>query len=425
MPPEDAAAPPGARAARGEPSPRAVLASSPRPLAGLVVVDLTRLLPGPLAARLLADLGARVVKVEEPSRGDPVRAAPPLVDGRSALGTLLLAGIESVALDLKRPAAVEALLGLLERADVLLESFRPGGLARLGLAPEELRRRFPRLVVCSITGWGQEGPYAERAGHDVTYQAIAGSLAPTGGISSVPVADVVGAWSAVTAVLAALHARAASGEGAWIDQALLDAAVHSNLTALAAEAGRPHAVGEPLPLTGALPCYDVCRTSDGARLAVGALEPHFWKALCEAVRRPELVRLQYSTSASARRKVARLVASRSRAEWQALIAAHDVPVEPVLSASEALQHPQVAAREVVRHGEDGLPRLGFPARLDGSRPRAGDRVPELGADTLRVLAEAGLDRGRSARALRGEGISPRVTSSGWLRRLVRRWTARK
>ena len=393
-------------------------------LAGTLVLDLSRHLPGPLAGRLLADLGARVVKVEEPSRGDPVREAPPLVDGRSALGTLLLAGIESVALDLKRPAAVEALLGLLERADVLLESFRPGGLARLGLAPEELRRRFPRLVICSLTGWGQDGPYAARAGHDVTYQAIAGSLAPTGGISAVPVADVVGAWSAVTAVLAALHARGASGEGAWIDQALLDAAVHSNLTALAAEAGRPRAVGEPLPLTGALPCYDVYRTSDGARLAVGALEPHFWKALCEAVRRPELARLQYSTSARARRQVARLVASRTRAEWQALIAAHDVPVEPVLSASEAQEHPQVVARAVVHRGEDGLPRLGFPARLEGSRPRAGDLVPELGADTLRVLAEHGLDHGQSARALRGQGIGPRATPSGWLRRLARRWLRR-
>ena len=396
-------------------------ANPPRPLAGLLVVDLTRLLPGPLAARLLADLGARVVKVEEPSRGDPVREAPPLVGGRSALGTLLLAGIESAALDLKRPPAVEALLGLLERADVLLETFRPGGLARLGLAPEELRRRFPRLVICSLTGWGQDGPYAARAGHDVTYQAVAGSLAPTGGISAVPVADVVGAWSAVTAVLAALHARAASGEGAWIDQALLDAAVHANLTAFAAEAGGPRAVGEPLPLTGALPCYDVYRTSDGARLAVGALEPHFWRRLCEAAGRPGLAGRQYSDSARARHKVERLVASRTRAEWEALAAAHDVPVEAVLSASEAMAHPQVVARGVVHRGEDGLLRLGFPARLDGHRPRAGDAAPELGADTLRVLAEYDLDRGRSARTLQAEGIGVRSPKLGWLRRLARRW----
>src|SRR5262245_14455405 len=208
------------------------------PLAGLFVVDLTRHLPGPLAARLLADLGARVVKVEEPREGDPVRAAAPLVEGKSPLAAVLLAGVESVALDLKQPAAVEILRGLLARADVLLESFRPGTLDRLGLAPTILRERYPRLVVCSISGWGQEGPYAPRAGHDITYQAIGGALASTASTPPLPVADVVGAWSAVTSVLAALLARERGGPdagGAWIDQALLDAAVHANVTGWAAE----------------------------------------------------------------------------------------------------------------------------------------------------------------------------------------------
>src|SRR6185436_16288141 len=155
-------------------------------------------LPGPLAARLLADLGARVIKVEEPSAGDPVRAAAPLVGGKSPLAAMLLAG-----------------------ADVLLESFRPGTLKRLGLAPEVLRERYPRLVICSLTGWGQRGPYAARAGHDVTYQAIGGVLASTGTTPAIPVADVVGAWSAASAVLAALLARERGGPeggGAWIDQ---------------------------------------------------------------------------------------------------------------------------------------------------------------------------------------------------------------
>ncbi|HXT51322.1 MAG TPA: CaiB/BaiF CoA-transferase family protein, partial [Thermoanaerobaculia bacterium] len=161
------------------------------PLRGLLVVDLTRHLPGPLGARLLADLGARVIKVEEPQAGDPVRAAAPLVGGKSPLAAMLLAGVESVALDLKQPAAVEALRGLLARADVLLESFRPGTMARLGLAPEVLRERYPRLVICSLAGWGQTGPYSARAGHDITYQAIGGALASTGVTPPIPVADVV------------------------------------------------------------------------------------------------------------------------------------------------------------------------------------------------------------------------------------------
>lgn len=405
----------------------------PSPLRGLLVVDLTRHLPGPLAARLLADLGARVIKIEEPSAGDPVRAAAPLVDGKSPLAAMLLAGVESVALDLKQPAAVEALRGLLARADVLLESFRPGTLARLGLAPEVLRERYPRLVICSLTGWGQGGPYAARTGHDLTYQAIGGALAATATAPAIQAADVVGAWSAVSAVLAALLARErdrpdapsppageAEAGGVWIDQALLDAAVHANVTGWAAEAAGPHEVGEPLPLTGALPCYGIYETSDGGALAVGTLEPHFWARFCDAAGRPDLHDLQYATGERAHDKVAKLVASRSRDEWADLLAAHDVPVEPVLSAAEATEHPQVVARGVLHRAADGLPRLGFPARFDDARPRAAETVPELGAHTAAVLAEFGLDAGRTSRQLRGAGIGARRRAGGWLRRLLRR-----
>jgi crotonobetainyl-CoA:carnitine CoA-transferase CaiB-like acyl-CoA transferase len=394
---------------------------TPAPLRGLLVVDLTRHLPGPLAARLLADLGARVVKVEEPREGDPVRAAPPLVEGRSALGALLLGGVESLALDLKQPAARDVVLGLLARADVLLETFRPGSLGRLGLAPQALRERFPRLVVCSLTGWGQDGPYAAKAGHDLTYQSIAGSLAATGAMPAVPVADLVGAWSAASAVLAALLARERGGSGAWIDASLLDAAVHANLTNWAAEAGGAKAVGEPLPLTGALPCYGIYRTRDGEPLAIAALEPHFWRRFCEAASSPGLARSQYDRSARARRKVEALVASRTRAQWERLLAGHDVPVEAVLTAGEAMAHPQVAARGLLGRGPDGLPRLGFPARLDGERPRADAAVPELGAHTQPLLAELGLDGARTPRQLRAAGVGRRRAGvKAWLRRLLLR-----
>ncbi|HEV8239823.1 MAG TPA: CaiB/BaiF CoA-transferase family protein [Thermoanaerobaculia bacterium] len=413
--------------------------TSASPLQGLLVVDLTRHLPGPLAARLLADLGARIVKVEEPSAGDPVRAAAPLVDGKSPLAAMLLAGVESVALDLKQPAAVEALRGLLAHADVLLESFRPGTMARLGLAPDVLRERYPRLVICSLTGWGQSGPYASRAGHDITYQAIGGALAATGTAPAIQVADVVGAWSAASAVLAALLARervpgasarraqepeAGEGGGTWIDQALLDAAVHANVTGWAGEAAAPREVGEPLPLTGVLPCYGVYPTRGGGALAVGALEPHFWARFCAAAERPDLVDAQYATGERAHDNVAKLVASRTRDEWVELLAAHDVPAEPVLSLAEAAAHPQVAARGVLHRAADGLPRLGFPARFDDARPRAPESVPELGAHTAAVLAEHDLIAGRSTRELREAGIGPQRTRSGWLRRVLRRFRRR-
>ena len=392
---------------------------SASPLAGLRVLDLSRHLPGPLAAHLLADLGARVVKVEEPALGDPVRHLPSGVGGKGALAALLLSGVESVALDLKRPAAREILERLLAVSDVLIESFRPGTLARLGLDPEELRQRHPRLIVCSISGWGQTGPYASRAGHDLTYQAAAGTLASVPRPPAVQAADVTGAWAAVAAILAALHEREKTGAGTRIDAALFDAAAHANLTGWAAEAERPRQVEEPLPLTGALPCYGVYRTADGGWLAVGALEPHFWHRLCEAVGKPGLADLQYAGSRRARRRVEDLIASRTRADWQALAAEHDLPIEPVLSAAEARHHPQALHRALLSPGEEGLPRLAFPAHLDGERPRAAAHVSALGEHTEAVLEELGGPR-LTRRQRREAGIG---RCSSWrvaLRRLLRR-----
>jgi alpha-methylacyl-CoA racemase len=370
-------------------------------LSGTLVLDLSRLLPGPLAGRLLADLGARVVKVEEPSQGDPVRQV-------HGLGALLLSGIESVALDLKEPDGQEVLGRLLERADVLLESFRPGTLARLGFPPDLLRERYPRLVVCSVTGWGQSGPYAARAGHDLTYQAVAGSLAPTAAMPSVPVADLIGAWSATSAILAALLERQRTGKGRHIDAALLDAGVHANLVSWAMEAEGPKAVGENLPLTGALPCYRLYRTADGRLLALGALEPHFWHRLCEAAGCPDLRRRQYSDSARVRRKVEELVRGRTLAEWMDLFAKEDIPAEPVLSAAEARNHPQVRERVMLSES-----RIGYPALVDGIRPRAGAHVPALGEHTDTWLGELGISR-------KGKGIGRRFSWKRLLRRALKR-----
>ncbi len=388
----------------------------------LLVVDLSRYLPGPLVARLLGDLGARVIKVEEPNLGDPVRHAPPLRDGRSSLATLLLSGHESLALDLRQDVARRCLETLLASADVLLESFRPGKLEKLGLAPEELRRRFPRLVICSVSGWGQTGPDVHRAGHDLTYQAIAGGLAGGRAMPAVQVADVVGAWSAVTSVLAALHRRDSNGsrqgrakpaQGCWIDQALLDAAGHAAITTWAAEADGPKADGEPLMLTGAIPCYDLYPTKDGGRLGLAALEPKFWRRFCRAVERRDLIPRQYDSSGETRREVAAVAASRSREEWLAFLADHDIPADPVLSASEALEHPQVRDRELLADGEDGLPRLGFPALFDGARPRAAERMPELGEDSDALVEEFDLAADLSGRKRRAGGIGRQASVKRW------------
>ncbi len=395
---------------------------SAQPLAGLLVVDLSRHLPGPYAARVLCDLGARVVKIEEPELGDPVRQAPPLSGGTSALAAMLLAGVESVALDLRREGARRVLERLLARADVLVESLRPGGLERLvGSSPAELARRHPRLVVCSISGWGQDGPHAGRAGHDLGYQALAGSLAPVDAMPAVPVADLVGGWSAVAAVLAALHRRHATGRGAVIDAALADAAGHANLAAWAEEAGGERADGEPLPLTGAYPCYGLYRTRDGRRFAVACLEPRFWKRFCRLVGRRDLVGRQYRRDRDSRQRVAAVIGRRTAAEWRELFDEHDLPGEPVLSAGEARAHPQARERRLVAAAADGLPRLAHPALVDGSRPRSAERVPALGEDTERLLAELGgaeAELGRRDR--RAAGIGRRHTLKGTLWRWVSR-----
>jgi len=389
---------------------------SASPLAGTLVVDLSRLLPGPLTTRLLADLGARVIKVEEPEVGDPVRLAPPLRDGTGALAAILLAGVESVALDLKETSGRTVLEALLDRADVLVESFRPGTLARLGFPPERLRERWPRLVVCSISGWGADGPYAARAGHDLTYQALAGTLASTAAMPAAPVADLTGAWSAVSAVLAALLERERTGRGSHVDAALFDAGVHANLTAWAAEAGgKRKKVGERLPLTGALPCYDLYTTAEGDVLALAALETHFWRRFCEAAGRKDLISKQYSPSRRVHRKVAALIRGRTRAEWLELLAREDIPAAMILSAAEAREHPQMKARGVLSEGPDALPRLAFPARLDGERPRAAPRVPGHGEHTRAILEELGLHGYEVA-----YGVGRRFS---W-KRLLARWRPR-
>ncbi len=262
------------------------------PLRGVRVIDLSRYLPGPLVSRLLADLGAEVIKVEEPSLGDPARLAPPLVDGRGSLAALLLSGHRSIALDLKKDAAREVLEDLLLGADVLVESFRPGGLGGLGLPPERLRELFPGLVVCAVTGFGQEGPHAHRAGHDLTYQAVAG-LARLGRRH---------AFGAGGRHRRRLERRPGGDRRAPPPPRDRRRLLHRPGPGRRRRPRRDHLVGgrsrrsqgrgEPLPLTGASPCYDLYRTRDDRTLALAALEPKFWATLCNALGEKELVRQQ-------------------------------------------------------------------------------------------------------------------------------------
>lgn len=375
------------------------------PLTGLRVLDLTRLLPGPFAGQMLTELGAETLKIEEPGLGDGSRTMPPFVAGVGVGFLMLNRGKRSVALNLKHPDGRAALLRLAERADILLEGFRPGGMARLGLAYETLLERNPRLIICAITGYGQSGPYSQRAGHDLNYLGYAGvlgHLARPGAPPPLPgaqFADVAGgSLMAVIGVLAALVARGVTGRGQVVDVAMLDGSLALAPLLIAATLG---AGAEPLPgaglLTGALPGYNIYETADGRYVTLGALEPKFWAEFCQRAGRPDLIPRQYPRDAAERdatvAEVAALFRSRPRDEWLALLADADTCVGPVNTLAEAFADPQVVARGVIGRMEDGgaggEPMLRSVPLLSATPARLLGGAPALGSATAEALGEVG------------------------------------
>lgn len=384
------------------------------PLQGLRVLDLSRLLPGPYATLVLADLGADVVKVEDPTGGDYLRWMPPMAGEQSGWFHALNRNKRSLALDLRRPEGPATLLRLARRFDVVVESFRPGVMERLGVGYEALSRVNPRLVLCSISGYGQDGPYRDRAGHDIDYVALAGVLAVNGPPErpvplGVQVADVAGgSWPAVAGILAALLGRSATGKGAWVDVAMAEGA----LALLALQQAAADSEGRALrrageQLNGGSACYGVYRARDGGFVALGALEPKFFRAFCEAVGRPELADAQFDRDGGGpRAELEAVFASRTRDEWGAFAARHDVCVMPVLEGDEPRQDPQLVHRgsfvEVPTPWEGrAMPGLASPVRIRGVEAplRA---APRLGADSEAILVESGFEAGEVT-ALREAG----------------------
>ncbi len=323
-------------------------------LSGLRVLDLTRNLPGPFATRLLADLGATIVKVEPPE-GDPAR---PL----AALFEALNHGKECRTIDFRSSADLDRLRAWVQEADVLLDSFRPGVLQGLGLDAATLHALNPRLVMVSITGYGQHGPWAQKAGHDLNFMALSGVLdqmrAPTGelALSNVQWGDLAGGSAmACIAVLAAVFEAQKTGQGRHLDVSMVHG-LHAQLVMpratgamLAPLLGRRPGAGEDL-LNGVLPCYNLYATRDGRHLAVGALEFKFWKAACDVFERPDWVQRHWQRGqlpgspdcAALRAEVAQLVASQPLAVWSERFAQADACVTPVLTLEEAQAHPLFA-----------------------------------------------------------------------------------
>lgn len=379
-------------------------------LAGLRVIDLTRYIPGPYCTWILAALGADVVKVEEPPLGDATRLVPPPVGEESALHAALNRGKRSLMVDIRKTEGAELVARLAAGADVFVEAYRPGALARRGLGPETLCAANPRLVYCSVSGYGQDGPLSQRAGHDVNYAARAGLLQAIQDVDGRPVlpgaqlADMGGGIFAALAVLAALQARERTGRGQVVDASLMDSALALTTGALT----RQLAGGaERDELTGTHACYGLYRCRDGAWLSVGALEPKFWEGLCAALGLPELAARQWDAGparAELRQRLEQAFAQRDRAEWLALFAPLDVCVEPLLGPGEAWSQAQAAALRVEQpYSGATLRTLGLPFRLSDTPVQAGGEPPELGAHADVVLAEAGLESGEVGR-LREMGV---------------------
>ncbi len=377
-------------------------------LTGIRILDLSRLLPGPYATQLLANLGAEVIKIERPPEGDYARAMPPYIAlrGDQFEGAVFAQNNrrkKSVALDFDAPRGRAVLLRMCERADVFIESFRPGALARRGLGYENIRAHNPKIIYCSLSGYGQTGPLRDRAGHDLNYVALAGMLLQNAARGNPPhplpvqVADLAGGMRAALQIVATLFERERTGVGTVLDVALFDAAVEWTQTVLGATY---HAENElpargELSLTGAYPCYNVYATRDDGFIALGALEPIFWKAFCVKVGRADLIDFQFDAEKIS--DVAEIFKTRTRAEWVEFSHRGDISsrttrhthtmrddmsvdccMEPLLDVGEMYKHPQVVERNLIQNEM---------------------RVPRFGEDTETVLREMGVEE-REIREMR-------------------------
>jgi len=377
------------------------------PLSDIKVLDLSRLLPGGFCTLMLADLGAQVLKVEDTGMGDYVRWAPPFHEGvedsaKSGMYIALNRGKRSIRLNLKEDGGRDALLRLARDHDVLIESFRPGVLDRLGVGYEVLRGENPGLVYCAISGYGQDGPNRDRSGHDMNYLGLNGLLGLTGEAGGPPVqaagqiADLGGgALMAAFGVMAALHERRTSGEGQLVDISMTD----GSMSWLGMVAGRFFADGSITrrggnELAGSIICYRPYAASDGW-VTLGALEPKFWQAWCRGVGREDLIERQFEPPGSdAHREVEQVFASRTREEWRRFASEHDCCLEPVLDLDEAIGSELTAARKMVveidQPGATASVRgIGNPVKLSRTPGEVGAPAPSLGEHTDEVLEEAG------------------------------------
>lgn len=386
-------------------------------LSGIKVLDLTRLLPGPFCTMFLADFGAEVIKIEEPGKGDYARWSPPLWQGVGVRHLIVNRGKKSLTLNLKTPEGKEIFRQLARQADLVVEGFRPGVMDRLGLGYEALKKENPRLVYCAITGFGQDGPYRDRPGHDVNYISIAGVLGNNGAsggppvIPGVQIADLGGAIMALVGMLTALLGRERTGQGEMVDISMTDVAFTLGVNAASQYAAlkqNPLRGGERL--TGGKACYQVYRTKDDRYISVGALEEKFWTSLCRALGREDLIPELDDPPARQKELIAifqEIFLTRTRDEWVRILEPVDTCFAPVLTLEEAFCNSQLLSREMiceVTHPVLGrLTQLGLPVKLKETPGKVTSPAPEVGEHNAEILAGLGFSA-EEITSLRAQGI---------------------
>jgi len=375
-----------------------------KPLAGIRIIDLTRLLPGPLATLFLADMGADVIKVEDTGAGDYTRWNEPRQGKHSPFFLAINRNKRSIKLDLRQDAGVKAYMDLARTADVVIEQFRPGVVDRLGVGYEATRRENPKIVYCSISGYGQDGPYRDRAGHDINYLSYAGMADQFGRAGDPPallnfqIADIAGGTlPAVIGVLAAVVDAQKSGEGRYVDVSMTDC----SLAIAIAELGTYLALGRSLPrgrdvLSGGQPCYNIYETKDGRYVSLGALEPKFWEAFVQAVGRPDLSgkgNTMGKEGDAVKAEVEAIFKEKTLAEWEPILEEADCCGAPILTLEEAMENPQIKARNMVvevDNPEDGrMTQFAFPIKFSDFEFTVDRAAPQHGEHSEEILKEAG------------------------------------
>ncbi|WP_068673262.1 CaiB/BaiF CoA-transferase family protein [Oceanobacillus sp. Castelsardo] len=373
------------------------------PLTSIRVLDLSRLLPGPYCSMILGDFGAEVIKIEEPSIGDYAREYMPKVDEDSAFYHSLNRNKKSVCLNLKSADDKEYFLKLVEEADVVIESFRPGVMKRLGLDYETLKEINPGIIYCAITGYGQDGPYANVPGHDVNYISYAGLLNMMGernGKPQIPAAQIAdiggGALPAAVGILLALFGREKTGKGQMVDISMMDGVISWLPTLLPGYlATNNHPNRGELVLSGKLACYEVYQTKDKKWMSVGALELKFWSGFCKAIGKENFIsQLDAPMEVQDQMKIEiqNIIFQKSLDEWMEIFSMVDSCVTPVLSFDEMIENPQVKAREMIKnvnHDELGtVKQVGIPIKLSETPGRIRGQAPKLGEHTKEILEES-------------------------------------